>query len=457
VAIGGVLTLIWCLSLFPTWATALTPDEVPVIAIPRITTPPTIDGNIDSVEWREAVAISGVANQSDNMLVPRPTTYYLAWDPGHFYLAFRTYIRPGYKPTIPEGRSPGLASVFDDTAELVCKPMGKNVPVNNQQAAYKFMLNCLGMTGDMCKLDLGQMLKNWAPKFVTAAHLTAPGSAPNGGRWCEVEMSTTPADFELTGEHRVGDEWRLMLGFDHLPGWMQARIPCMSGYFEATGNGYCRATLVENTPAVQMTMDSLANLAVDGTAALQLSAYNPARTETRLAVDVDIAGTVVKHDTLILPASGNGQYDLNEKLPSTVKDGKASIRVSQNGRLLLTYTTCFNVGALNWMLAPVQQPDPKKFTFQTRFNPVRSWLLIKGDTYYLPDPARAKSLSYRVIPKAGGKILAQGTLTRVADWYFQERLQLPPLSPGLYTVEASMHLDDGTTLGPMSATVEKKD
>src|SRR4030042_2071253 len=62
-------------------------DWIPAFAIPRMSTPPKIDGAIDPAEWREAVAVSGVANQADDVLIPRPTTFYLAWDPGHLYFA----------------------------------------------------------------------------------------------------------------------------------------------------------------------------------------------------------------------------------------------------------------------------------------------------------------------------------------------------------------------------------
>ncbi len=181
-----LLLVIVCALALPAGAASLTPEEVPVLVVPRLTTPPKIDGTIDPAQWREAAAISGVANQGDNIMIPRPTTYYVGWDPGHFYLAFRTYLRPGYKPAIYDGRSPGQASVIDDTAEFVIKPGGKNVPINNQQAAFKFFLNCIGFIGDQSKLDLGQQLKNGrrTSKPPPAAPRRAPlRTADRGARW----------------------------------------------------------------------------------------------------------------------------------------------------------------------------------------------------------------------------------------------------------------------------------
>ena len=128
---------------------------------------------IDPAEWQGAAAISGPVDINGNVLLPRPTTFYLAWDAGHLYFACRTYLRPGYKPTIANGRSDGQAYVFDEGLELVFKPMGKNVTYVDAGAAYKLFLNALGNVGDLTRLELGQQLKNWGPKFKTAARLTA--------------------------------------------------------------------------------------------------------------------------------------------------------------------------------------------------------------------------------------------------------------------------------------------
>jgi len=58
----------------------LAPEQVPSFVVPHMTAPPVIDGTIDPVEWQEAVAISGVGEYPGFELLPRPTTYFLAWD-----------------------------------------------------------------------------------------------------------------------------------------------------------------------------------------------------------------------------------------------------------------------------------------------------------------------------------------------------------------------------------------
>ena len=76
----------------------------------------------------------------------------------------------------------------------------------------------------------------------------------------------------MEGAHQAGDQWRMMLGINHFPAWMQARIPCRG---PISIYGFNLMTLVDETPAVQMTMDSIPNLATDGTAAIDLYAFNP--------------------------------------------------------------------------------------------------------------------------------------------------------------------------------------
>lgn len=119
-------------------------DQIPAdkqgsYAIPKMSHAPKIDGTIDPVEWREALAIGGLASQNPggNLLIMRPTTYYLAWDADNLYVACRTWIMPGYKPRV-SGRAPGTVNAFDDGMEFNLKPMGANVAEGRADSCYKF-------------------------------------------------------------------------------------------------------------------------------------------------------------------------------------------------------------------------------------------------------------------------------------------------------------------------------
>jgi hypothetical protein len=443
---------------------AIPPEKLPALLVPRLSEAPAIDGVIDAAEWREATAISGPGDWQGDLLIPRPTTFYFGWQPEAMYFACRTWLRPGYKPMVPDGRSPGNAYIGDDALELHWQPLGANVAPGNTGSSYKWFLNTLGFTGDHTRFGLGQAFKSWSPRFEIKTRITEPGTAPNGGSWWELEMRAVPEDFEMVGPFRADDAWRAMLAINHFPMWMQARIPCNGGFQEASG--YTPLTLVENIPAVQMTMDSLENLASDGTAALKIAMFNPTAAAVKLDLEIDVAGVIQKRDTLNLAPGKSAEVSLNQKLPEDVKKGEVQVRVLLGngstgltaGRKLFQYYSRFEVGKFNQtMLAPVTPRDPGKFDWRTTWNPLKSLLRVGGDTYCLPDPKQARALRYRVTAKGSDTPIAEGHITRLFDFFLEDIIELPPLKPGTYRVEASMELAGGRKLGPFSRTFEKKD
>ena len=431
--------------------------EESVLAVPRLSAPPVVDGVIGAEEWRGAMAVSGAVDQGNDVLDPRPLTFFLGWDPGHLHFACRAYLPKDYKLAIPSGRSPDGASCFDDGLEMLFKPLGGNVDAERHATEYKLNINALGNCGDYTRLVVGQILKNWDPQPKAAARVTAPGTAPGGGSWWELEFTFSTKDFELVGPNRAGDKWLMMLGVNHLPNnmWMQERIPCVGGYF--TPQGKTAVTLVEGAPAVQMTMDSLSNLSADGTAKLKVVAFNPADLAKQVKVEVEVAGKIAKAATLDLPPGGEKAFVLDERLPAGVKDGRFSLRVSEGALTLLSYTAGFVVGANPGRLQPAKAIDPNDFIFAAKFNPVRRLLWLRADTYCLPKPEDAKALAYRVVRKGDGAAVAEGEVTKVAEWYFDQVLELKDLQPGDYEVTASIHLKDGKVFGPRKAAFAKLD
>ena len=426
-------------------------------AVPRMIVAPKLDGAIDPTEWRESVAVSGTIDVGTDLLDPRPATFFLAWDAQHFYMACRVYLRADYKPQLVGGRVPDGANCFDDGLELLFKPLGKNVSNQNHATEFKLNISSLGYGGTYTRLVVGQIMSNWEPKMKTASRTTAPGTAPDGGIWWELETAFSTADFELVGDNQAGDQWKMMLGINHLPavGWMQARIPCVGSYF--TPQGKSVGTLVENTPAVQMTMDSLSNLAADGTANLVVKAYNPATTSAQVKLDVDVAGKIIKSETLELPAGGEKTFSLNEKLPADVKEGRLTVRASQGDRTLLSYAANFEVGAYHNRLQPVPAPNPDKFPFSFKFNPIRGLLEIHGDGYPLPNPEAVKALQYEIKHKETGEQIATGEITKPIAWNYDKVLTLKDLVAGTYEASAQFVLQDGKTFGPQGGTFTKKD
>jgi hypothetical protein len=349
--------------------------------------------------------------------------------------------------------------------ELHFRPMGKNVPTGRTESSYKFNINCLGFTGQAVRVAVGQMFRNWLPDFKVATRLTepstslgpGPGSAPDGGRWWECEVASTPKDFELEGPNRAGDTWKLMLGFNHMPIWLQSRIPCATSYFDPSG--YCTGTLVENTPAVQMLLEEFPG-PCDGTAATTFRAFNPTPNPVKLSILVHYVhqtDLLKREQTLDVPPKAAAEWKLNEKLPRDIGKGTASIlyRVADGSRELLRYYAFFKVGYDDYLVK--HAPPKDAFPFSATFNPVRSNLLISGDAYYAGKPDDVTQLRYRVVREGQSKPLHEGAIDRAITWSFRDLVQLPQLKEGKYTVEASLATKDGKAIGPVTATFQKLD
>jgi hypothetical protein len=445
-------------------AQTLPAGKLGAFAIPRMATPPVIDGAIHPREWREALAIGGLASQNPggNQLIMRPTTYYLAWDADNLYVACRTWIMPGYTPRVG-GRAPGTVTAFDDGMEFNLKPMGANVPQGRADSCYKFFISCFGSDGDLARVSVGQLFRNWRPYFKTAVRMTAPGSAPRGGRWWEAEMVFPAKEFELVGPNRAGDTWKMLLAFNHIPGFFQAAVPLASGYFDP--GGWPTFTLVENMPAVQVTMEELPGLK-DGTAAVKISVFNPTAQPVTLNALAQFeewkdakttSNLLMKEQTLTVAPGQTAEFALHEPLPRDLGNNKGGLyfRVNQGDRDLYRYYAFFTLGyPENWVKST---PSTTAFPLRGAFNPVRNNLQFDADAYYLDNPKLAQQVRYTITREGEAKPVATGTVTQATYHSFSSLLQLPALQEGTYTVEATMELVDGKHLGPVKTQFKKLD
>jgi len=59
-------------------------------------------------------------------------------------------------------------------------------------------------------------------------------------------------------------------------------------------------------------MDGIPNVASDGTAALTIEADNLGKGKSSIEVSVDVAGKIVKSQTLVVPEGDEKAYVLNE-------------------------------------------------------------------------------------------------------------------------------------------------
>ena len=458
-------------------STKIPAEFLPAMDVPKMSTPPKIDGHIDETEWRESSAWSGLASQNPggNLLIPRPTTYFVGWDKDNLYIGMRTWIMPGYKPHVG-GRGPGEVTAFDDGLEFVLTPQGKNVAPGRAGSSYKFFVSALGNTGDVARVSVGQLFRNWTPEIRAVTGLSPIGSAPRGGRWLDAEIALPAREFELNGPNRAGDVWRALLGFNHIPAFTQATIPINSAYFDASGHATLR--LVENEPAVQMRFENNANFfenSVKGT----VRVYNPradaatvalslvARQEKTEGATVSMNDLFAREETLTVPAGESRDWKIDEALPDMGDNrGFLGVRASwtnapQGARELLTYGVYARQGNASWKAGYGEQwikytPPKEAFPLTASFNPVRNRVRLAADSYYLERPETARDASFTLMDESG-KVLYQNKVDKTALYYFNDVHDLPDLKAGKYRVAARLDLKEGTTLGPVESSFVKLD
>ncbi len=62
-------------------------SQIPRFNVPKMQTPPKIDGTINAGEWKSAVRVMGMATAHNNTYRGRPHSFWVSWDENHLYVA----------------------------------------------------------------------------------------------------------------------------------------------------------------------------------------------------------------------------------------------------------------------------------------------------------------------------------------------------------------------------------
>ena len=188
-------------------------DISPLLAIPLILSPPTIDGRIGPDEWNSAAGTPGFLEASGD-LAPHQTTVHAAFDEEHLYLAFVSYNDSGVKGAAKEHDS--LALFQDDAFEIYLQPGAEGAPY------FLFAGNALETRYDAKGLD-GTWDAEWTlachreyDTYFVAATWTAEVKIP----FRSLGLKSAPAD---------GTVWRADFCRDWTAGLAEADLPTKKG------------------------------------------------------------------------------------------------------------------------------------------------------------------------------------------------------------------------------------
>jgi len=186
--------LLLLFSALPLWAHAIeTPSsfggpstvDTPIVRIPFIKKPPTIDGTLAEGEWEDASAFSGFwydfgHGAGFRFLAPVQTQLqvYAAYDKERLYLAYTSPVYPENSWLKARGRFPDVymhplyGLIWDDHLELEIRPYHDHVKGFNM-GLFKWFANPIGTYSDQYwTVDRGEGRK-WLSKAVIRSGVTA--------------------------------------------------------------------------------------------------------------------------------------------------------------------------------------------------------------------------------------------------------------------------------------------
>ena len=125
----------------PAGAASLNPDEKPLV-VPKAVQPPVLDGSLDEPAWAHALKVDGFKTFKPDYAkdASQGTEAFVTYDAENFYFAFRCYDS---EPDKVKAAMSKRDNIFQDDIVFI------NVDTfNDNQSAFVFMLNPLGIQGD---------------------------------------------------------------------------------------------------------------------------------------------------------------------------------------------------------------------------------------------------------------------------------------------------------------------
>ncbi len=445
---------------------AAPPQEVPVLRIPKMVHPPTIDGRIEPGEWQSAAAITGFPNLNESMSLPQflQPVWYVGYDDQNLYLAFRypVYPKGSLRAAVKnklDKEAAGGAILWDDHTEIEICNIGRAKAVSGY--FYKFMTNPWDVVIDQkVRWSIGQMGFDYDTGAIAKSHFTAS--------YWEQEIAI-PLKSLGTSHIQDGTHWVMQLVSAQDSGgsywtWAPATWLDFPSFPEVIFDS--KAAAVQFTGVGDW---------MDGNPDLAFHVFNPQAKDIRLKVAAKIV-------------AADGKVLLDRTDPVTVAPGASrqiqikatglALEDPRNGRNNRVYlqVTDADTGALYYRndltLWRSQNPDvqgyiknlsvtrkPAHPKLQFAYLPSFHKLIVSADVGILGlDPKlahEAKYLSAWFGPPGAG-LIGRNTVPFDPDGAAKLKFDFPPLAEGHYDITMEIQDGAGKPLVTRKDTFEQK-
>lgn len=128
--------------------------ENPVLRVPKMKTPPKIDGRFDTNEWADASAVTGFSNYHHKDMYPEAmrTLWYLGYDDDNLYLAMHYAVPEGVDLKAdtknPNDNDNENSCIFGDHVEIQLTPHSAQRALQQGFGFYKLVVNPVAIFAD---------------------------------------------------------------------------------------------------------------------------------------------------------------------------------------------------------------------------------------------------------------------------------------------------------------------
>ncbi len=229
-------------------AAATDSSDIPKLRVPRLKTPPTLDGKIEPGEWQGAAGISALASAcpvggATPTIAPpiQQVSFYMGYDDRYFYLAMRSPHKEGTYPQARCKQDDDMAVLFEDHIEFQINKHTRAQAKTPGFGFYKMMVN-----------PRGAMLDQWLLNgTVGSEDLWSTGG--------ETMCTVTPTYWDLEMSIEIAQMGLQTLDARSLVMWLCRSDFCNGTYFLTWGPGTWMAwdampevTFDPDAPAVQL-------------------------------------------------------------------------------------------------------------------------------------------------------------------------------------------------------------
>ena len=416
----------------------------PIVAMPYAWAKPTIDGIVDDAEWQGAFSQRALRTVQ-GQIATRQTRFWMMWDEENFYVAMRSPLRKGERP-IQQHRDPSADTdqIFDDCYEVWISAGQVDTLTGQMDCSAKFLSNASGAHYDtIYQPNVGNervssFETGWKPK----------NRINDKNEW-EMELVIPRASLGTTsGPFQDGQHVRTLIARNYKRPWSQDSFEGTSDF--SVTDTHSLFVLSKTAPALHLLSVGDAD---KGEVGMRLSA----RGQTDMPVHWKFQSPGVTKGGKAPVAKNQWAEVVNDIAMDKAGDGDMRITVTEaSGRPLLDWATQRRF-ALQRQRAKGANGEPAKdekgkpvfemvnvanqvfddkgdvIELETSYNPVRSYLKVRGDLVNYDNRAAIEKIEVTV-KDVNGKELGKSTCQLDLYAYARDLIRFEKLPAGDYTV-----------------------